>query len=123
MAVDQGLVDWVAEALEPMGQLTSHRMMGGATLYLDGTIFAIVADGQLWFKADGDSDVLWDAAECPRFTVDMGEKGPMAMNYRRAPDNVYDDPDDMRCWAEIALAAGRRAPARKPRKRKPKAAD
>ncbi len=56
---DNGLVAWVAEALEPSGTVTSRKMMGGATLYLDGTIFAIVASaGGLWFK----SDAMGDAA-------------------------------------------------------------
>jgi hypothetical protein len=44
MAVDEGLVAWVTEALEPVGSVTMRRMMGGATLYMDGTIFGIVHD-------------------------------------------------------------------------------
>ena len=46
----------------PVGTVTHHAMMGGATLYCDGTIFAIVADDLLWFKADAVSDAEWDAA-------------------------------------------------------------
>ena len=37
-------------------------MMGGATLYCDGTVFAILAFDELWFKADAESDAAWDAA-------------------------------------------------------------
>lgn len=118
MALDQGLVDWVAEALEPMGQVSKRRMMGGATLYLDGTIFAIVAFDALWFKADAESDVLWDAAGCARFTFEFGDGRTGSMNYRRAPDDVYDDADAMRHWAGIAVAAGLRAPAKKPKRKK-----
>ena len=70
MAVDEGLVAWVTEALEPLGTVTMRRMMGGATLYLDGTIFGIVHDGELWFKADEASNALWDeAGHRDRFTV------------------------------------------------------
>ncbi len=117
MAVDAGLIAWVEEALNPMGSLSKRAMMGGATLYLDGTIFAIVADDQLWFKADTTSDAIWDEAGCARFTFQMGEGREGSMNYRRAPDDVYDDADAMRDWAALALAAGARAPARKPRKK------
>jgi DNA transformation protein len=119
MSVDQGLIDWVAEALAPMGTLSHRRMMGGATLYLDGTIFAIVADDMLWFKADGASDAIWDAAGCPRFTYSMGEGRTGSMNYRRAPDDVHDDPEAMQHWAGIALQAGARAPQRPKKPRKP----
>ncbi len=116
MAVDAGLIAWIEEALAPIGALSKRAMMGGATLYLDGTIFALVADDLLWFKSDAVSDDVWDEAGCPRFTYQMGEGRSGSMNYRRAPDDVYDDADAMRHWAMIAVAAGQRAPARKPRK-------
>jgi len=117
VAADPGLIDWVAEAIEPLGPLTRRAMMGGATLYCDGTVFAIVADDMLWFKADAESDAIWDDAGCPRFTFRMGEREG-SMNYRRAPDDVYDDAEALRHWAGIAIAAGRRAPPRKPRRNK-----
>lgn len=115
MAADQGLIDWVVEAMAPAGAVAKRAMMGGATLYCEGTIFAIVShDGGLWFKADADSDAAWDAAGCERFSYDMNGKTG-TMNYRRAPDDVYDDPDELRRWAALALDAGRRAPAKKRR--------
>lgn len=30
------------------------------------------------------------------------------MNYRRAPDDAYDDPDAFRRWAALALESGAR---------------
>ncbi|UVO51262.1 TfoX/Sxy family protein [Sphingomonas sp. SUN019] len=115
MAFDTGLIDWVAEALAPVGTVTHRRMMGGATLYCDGTVFAILANDVLWFKADATSDALWDDAGCARFTYTMGEGRSGTMNYRRAPDDVYDDADAMREWAGLGIAAGQRAPVRKKR--------
>ena len=109
MSIDHGLVELVEECLQPVGGVTMRPMMGGATLYLDGTVFAIVADGDLWFKADKLSDAQWDAARAERFTYDMGGKTG-TMNYRRAPLDVHDDPDAMRRWAALALEAGARAP-------------
>lgn len=119
MALDQGLIDWVSEAMAPDGTVTWRRMMGGATLYCDGTIFAIVADDRLWFKADAETDAAWDDAGCVRFTYTMGEGRSGSMNYRAAPDEIYDDADALRQWAALALEAGCRAPARKPRRKKP----
>lgn len=117
MSFDLALVQWVDEALEPLGHVSMRRMMGGATLYLNGTVFAIVADDLLWFKADAVSDPVWDEAGCVRFTYQMREGRTGTMNYRRAPDDVYDDADAMRSWAALALEAGARAPAKKPRKK------
>ncbi len=127
MAVDQGLIDWIEEATEPLGRLSRRAMMGGATLYLDGTVFAIVGSGgDLWFKADAVSDAIWDDAGCARFTYEFPNGRVGTMNYRRAPDDVFDDPDELRRWASLALEAGHRAPkkakaARSPAKRKAKA--
>lgn len=116
MAVDRGLVEWVAEAMAPIGTVTARAMMGGATLYCGGTLFALVAFDALWFKADAASDATWDEEGCARFTYDRAG-GTASMNYRRAPDEVYDDADALREWAALGLAAGGRAPARKKRKR------
>ena len=118
MAVDAGLIEWVAEALAPIGTVTSRRMMGGATLYCDGTIFAIAFEDSLWFKADGESDADWDAAGCARFTYAKSDGTTGSMNYRRAPDDVYDDADAMQQWARLALAAGARAPAPRARRKR-----
>ncbi len=118
MSVDAGLMSWIAEACEPIGTLTKRAMMGGATIYLDGTVFAIVDDDALWFKSDKVSDAIWDAEGCARFTFEMGGKTG-SMNYRRAPDDVYDDADAMRRWSALGLEAGRRAPPKKSKKPKP----
>jgi DNA transformation protein and related proteins len=116
MPADPGLLDWIEEALAPLGTLSRRAMMGGATLYLDGTVFAMVDADALWFKADKESDAIWDAAGCARFTYVMkGKSG--SMNYRRAPDDVYDDPEAMQQWARLALEAGQRAPAKPAKKR------
>ena len=118
MAVDQGLIAWVSEAMEPVGTVTQRAMMGGATLYCGGTIFVIVSMDALWFKADAASDAEWDAAGCDRFRYEMGEGRVGTMNYRRAPDEVYDDADALRRWGALGLAAGERAPVKKPKSRK-----
>ena len=117
MAVDPGLLAWVEEALAPVGTVTKRAMMGGATLYLDGTIFGIVDDDLLWFKADAASDPQWDEAGAAKFSYKRDGK-TATMNYRRAPDNCYDDDDVFRHWAELALAAGRRAAAKRAARRR-----
>ena len=118
MSIDEGLLASIEEALEPLGSLTFRKMMGGATLYLDGTVFAIMVDGEIWFKADAESDAVWDEADCARFTYTFNDGRTGVMNYRRAPVDVYDDPDAMQRWARLGLEAGLRA-AEKKKPRKP----
>jgi len=118
MSADDGLLAWVEESLAPLGRVTWRRMMGGATLYLDGVIFAIVGDDTLWFKADRESDALWDAAGADRFSMVRKDGSMATMNYRRAPDDVLDDADTLREWAVVAVEAGRRAPVRTPKRKR-----
>ena len=115
---DEGLYAWVQEALEPLGSGTRRKMMGGATLYLDGTIFAILDEGEIWLKADSESDAVWDSEGCEKFRVTFKDGKVDTMNYRRAPPDVHDDPEAMQRWAALALEAGLRGAAkRKPRKK------
>lgn len=116
MAFDEGLYTWVQEALEPVGAVTMRKMMGGATLYLDGTIFAILDEGEIWFKADAETDAIWDAEGRERFSMTFKDGRVDTMNYRRGPDEVYDDADAMRRWAALAVEAGRRAPVKRKKK-------
>jgi DNA transformation protein len=117
MAIDEGLVVWVQEALEPIGAVTMRKMMGVGTLYFGGKIFAVVDDAEVWFKADAESAAVWDEAGCDRYTFTEKDGAVQSMNYRRAPADVYDDAESMREWAALAIAAGQRSAAKK----KPKA--
>ena len=118
MSIDEGLLAWVKEALEPLGNVTLRKMMGGATLYLDGVVFAILDEGELWFKADSETNPIWDAQGCERFTITFKSGMVDSMNYRRAPSDVYDDTEVMQHWTRLAVEAGMRRPVKK-RKRPP----
>jgi DNA transformation protein len=117
VSIDQGLLAWVEEALEPMGRVSLRKMMGGATLYLDGIIFGIMVDGELWLKSDAEADPVWDAVSRERFTVTFKDGTVDMMNYRRAPSDVYDDADELQRWVSVSLDAGRRRVVKKRPKR------
>ncbi|MEA3064705.1 MAG: transformation protein [Sphingomonadales bacterium] len=127
MSFDEGLYAWVEEAMAPLGSVTMRRMMGGATLYLDGTVFAILVEDELWLKSDAEADAIWDSEGCEKFTITFRDGKVDVMNYRRAPLDVYDDPDAMQRWAALAVEAGARGAAKKRPKpssrRKPGAQD
>jgi len=117
MPIDEGLYAWLEEALEPLGRLSLRKMMGGATLYLDGTIFGIMVDGELWLKSDAEADPIWDAVSPERFTVAFKDGSVDQMNYRRAPSDVYDDAEELQRWVSVSLEAGRRRVVKKRPKR------
>ncbi len=109
-SADAAIVGWVDEALEPLGKTSTKRFFSGTGLYLDGMFFAFIIGGDLFLKADPVSDPLFDARNLDRFEYRI--KGKMtAIGFRRAPDEVFDDPEAMQEWARVALAAALRKAA------------
>ncbi len=112
MAIDHGLVDWVAEAMAPIGHVTMRRMFGGAALYCDGMIFALIAMDDLWFKSDAQSAPAWDALGADPFTYGKAGGKVGVTSYRRAPSDAHDDPEALRRYGAMGLAASLRKAGR-----------
>jgi len=87
-------------------------MFGGAGIYADGSMFALVADGVIYLKADERNAPDFDRERLAPFTYQTkaGRRG--VMSYRRMPDRLYDDPDELATWARAALAAANRGRTR-----------
>ena len=83
-------------------------MFGGAGIYADGVMFALVHDGIIYLKADTQNAAAFERERCPPFTyaTKSGKRG--VMSYRRMPDRLYDDAEELAAWARGALAAARR---------------
>ena len=98
-----------------MGAVTARAMFGGAGLYLDGVIFAIIVDGALYFKVDDENRPEYEAAGSGPF-VPFPDK-PYAMSYYRVPPKVMADGGALNEWARRAWEASRRGNKRKKAKR------
>ncbi|WP_049721903.1 TfoX/Sxy family protein [Gilvimarinus polysaccharolyticus] len=101
-------VEFLHEVLAPFGAITTRRMFGGYGVYHDGLMFGLVADNTLYLKADKQTDPWFDELECEPFTYQKGIKS-IRLSYRRAPDSIYDDPDEALQWARWAFSAALRA--------------
>lgn len=112
--------DYVIDLLSTMGPVRARRMFGGGGLYLDDTMFAIVADDELYFKTDNGNRGDFEAAGAKPFSYTRGEK-TFAMSYHRVPEEVMEEPDDLSVWARRAWDAARRSGTKKKNKKgKPK---
>lgn len=114
MAVSADYLDFVVELLSPLGTITTHRLFSGKGIYLDGTIFAFVVDDILHFKVDAQTRPAFAAEECGPYLYETS-KGTHALNsYWRAPERLFDEPDEMLVFARTAYATALRAAAKKP---------
>ena len=111
--MDQGLIELIRELAEPIGGVAMKRMFGGVGLFRDGRMFAIVVADVLYFKVDAESAHLFEAEALEPFgyTAKTGER--VVMSYRRAPERVFDDPDEFLIWARHGIGAAMRS-AEKP---------
>ena len=103
----------IKELFSVFGPVDVRRMFGGAGIYADGTMFALLADGVIYLKADGGNAAAYDRENLGPFTYATKEGKRGVMSYRRMPDRLYDDPEELATWAREALAAARRGKARK----------
>lgn len=107
MAISAEYKSYIAELLSPLGAVEVKSMFGGAGAFLDGVMFAILADG-LYFKVDDLNRPDYEQAGSEPFTYEKNGKA-MQMSYWLAPDELYDDPDAMTIWARKAHDAARRS--------------
>lgn len=100
--------DYVVDLLQGIGPVTCKSMFGGFGIFLDGIMFGLIADGQLYLKVDQDSRAAFDELDLPTFTFHKAGK-PMQMSYRLAPDEMFESMDAAMRWGQIAYGAALRA--------------
>lgn len=110
MALSDSFKSFIAEQLAPLGPIEIKRMFGGASVYANGRIFALLDDDALYFKADDSTKAKFEN-EGMGSLVYPSKNGPMTMaNYRRCPDRLFDEPDDLLAWAREAMMVSERKP-------------
>jgi len=104
----------VLDLMASLGVISSRAMFGGHGLYCNGLFIAIVTGDKLYFKADARSQPRFESAGLQRFQYTARGKTVQLMYYE-APAEVYENPQTMAEWGQLALAAAVRArrPARK----------
>jgi DNA transformation protein and related proteins len=90
-------------------------MFGGAGIYAGGSMFALVHDGVIYLKADEQNAPAFERERLGPFTYTRRGESASLSSYRRMPDRLYDDPDELATWAKAALAAAGRGGAGKRR--------
>jgi DNA transformation protein len=77
-------------------------MFGGVGLYSGELFFALIADDTVYFKVDASTRPDFEARGMGPFRP-FGDTGG-TMQYYQLPEDVLEDPEALRPWAEKALA-------------------
>lgn len=108
-------VEFLHEVFEPFGPIRSRKMFGGHGIFHQDLMFALVADDELYIKADVDSIPEFKRRELGPFEFNAGGE-IKTMNYYRAPEEIFDDPDAALYWAQLGFDAAVRAQRTKAKK-------
>jgi DNA transformation protein and related proteins len=104
--------EFIRDLFAPFGPVTLKRMFGGAGIYSEGLMFALLFDGAIFLKVDEASIPDFEREGSRPFVYtrakSRGRVGRHSLSYWRLPEQLYDDPDELALWAARALAIAQR---------------
>ena len=113
MVASDSFAEFLREQLAPLGRITMRRMFGKTGVFCDGLMFAMVTDDTLYFRVDDDNRGAFKEAESFP-PLNYGKKGrTIDLSFWKAPERLFDEPDELVAWARLALAAARRVAAKR----------
>jgi DNA transformation protein and related proteins len=104
--------DFIRELFAAFRPVTVRRMFGGAGIFADGQVFALIFDGAIFLKVDEASIPDFEREGSKPFVYtrakSRGRVGRASLSYWRLPERLYDDPDELAVWAGRALSIAER---------------
>lgn len=88
--------------------VTSRRMFGGYGFYRCGLFFALIAEGELYFKVDDKTRAFFELRGSHLFEYAARGKR-VTLSYWSAPEDAFEDSSLLRECVELACGAAERA--------------
>ncbi len=115
MVASDSFAEFLREQLAPLGRVTTRRMFGKTGVFCGGLMFAMVTNDTLYFRVDdGNRAVFKEAESAPPLSYQKQGRA-IDLSFWRAPDRLFDEPEEFVLWARSALAAARRVAAKRER--------
>jgi DNA transformation protein and related proteins len=113
MVASASFAEFLREQLAPLGRITMRRMFGKTGVFCDDLMFGMVRDNELYFRVDdGNRAVFKEAEDSPPLNYEKQGRA-IDLSFWRAPERLFDEPDELVTWARAALAAARRVAAKR----------
>lgn len=115
MVASDSFAEFLREQLAPLGRITMRRMFGKTGVFCDGFMLGMVRDNTLYFRVDDDNrETFQEAQSFPPLNYEK-QGGMIDLSFWRAPERLFDEPDELVTWAHAALAAARRVARKRDR--------
>ncbi|MEL6955895.1 MAG: TfoX/Sxy family protein [Pseudomonadota bacterium] len=110
--------EFVIELFAPLGPVTVRRMFGGAGVFADGVMFALLADGEVYLKTDAELKTALEAEGSEPFVWTRPSDGKdFDMGYLKLPSDAAEDPEEASAWGRRALDVALKAKSAKTKSR------
>lgn len=104
MKKDNSFHDYVVyDLLADIPGILSRAMFGGWGIYKDGVIFAIIVDGQLYFKVGDCNRKDYEKYESESFVYIKGNGKKVSMSYMLLPEEIMENREEIYLWVEAAV--------------------
>jgi DNA transformation protein len=108
MVASDSFAEFLREQLASLGHVTMRRMFGKTGVFCDGLMLGMVRDDALYFRVDDHNKLAFEEAQSSP-PLNYAKKGStIDLSFWRAPERLFDEPDELLTWARAALAAARR---------------
>jgi DNA transformation protein len=115
MVASNAFADFLREQFAPIGRVTLRRMFGKTGVFYDGVRLGMVTENTLYFRVDAQNRVTFKEAEAFP-PLNYAKRGhTIDLSFWRAPERLFDEPDELIAWARAALEAARRVAAKRKR--------
>ena len=115
MTASDTFAEFLREQLAPLGRVTTRRMFGKTGVFCDGMMLGMVTDNMLYLRVDDQNRLAFEEARSAP-PLNYEKKGEtIDLSFWRAPERLFDEPDELVTWARLALAAARRVAAKRKR--------
>jgi DNA transformation protein len=108
----------IRELFAEFGPVDVRRMFGGAGVFVDRRMIALVSREVIYLKADAETIPEFEREGLVPFSYATKNGEQKLTSYWRMPDRLYDEPEELARWARAAHQAAIRAAAA--RREKPK---
>lgn len=95
-------VEYITDILSSIKEVKSRKMFGGHGIYCNGTMFAIIIDNELYFKADNILAEEYKKFDSFPFTYKREDK-TIALSYWYVPSEIIEDIDLLTDWFNKSL--------------------
>ncbi len=109
MKRDTGFYDYVLhDVFADDPHITARGMFGGYGFYYEGHFFALIADGELYFKVDDTNKADYIAQGSHPFAYD-GKGKKMTMSYYSLPEDIMENHSALAAWIDAAVSVANNA--------------